>query len=56
MKKFIKNWIDVMLLILGMAFLILGVFLIYIPAGFITLGLCFAAMALLIAKKQATRG
>jgi len=56
MKKFVKNWIDVMLLLAGMTFLILGVFLIYIPAGFIILGLCFAAMAFLIAKKQATRG
>jgi hypothetical protein len=56
MKKFIKNWIDVILLSTGMVFLILGVFLIYIPAGFITIGLYFVAMAFLIAKKRATRG
>jgi 4-amino-4-deoxy-L-arabinose transferase-like glycosyltransferase len=56
MKKFVKNWIDGIFLSMGMIFLILGVFLIYIPAGFISMGLCFAAMAFLIAKKQATRG
>lgn len=44
--------LDVMFLMVGMSLLFFGVYLIYIPAGYITAGLCFMALAFLVAKKQ----
>jgi hypothetical protein len=49
-------WLDVLLLLLGMAFIVTGAFLIFQPVGYIVLGLCFIALAFFIAKKQAIRG
>lgn len=43
--------IDDILLVAGIILLSKGVFLIYIPAGYITLGICFIAFAFFIAKK-----
>jgi hypothetical protein len=50
-KNFIKKYIDDFLVIVGVSSLALGVFLIYIPAGYIVLGLCLIALAFLIARK-----
>lgn len=47
---------DAIFLILGYVCLAIGVFLIYIPAGWITVGLCFLALAFFVAKKQAMGG
>ena len=55
MKKKLFEWLDVFLLGIGVALISAGAFQIYIPAGFITLGLCFAALAFFVAKKQAGR-
>lgn len=54
--KRLASWLDVFLLLPGMAFIVVGVFLIYRPAGYIVLGLCFIALAFFIAKKQAAGG
>jgi len=43
--------LDDMLLIIGVILLAIGVFKIYIPAGYIVLGICFIAFAFFIAKK-----
>ena len=43
--------IDDILFIIGIILLAMGVFQIYIPAGYITLGICFIAFAFFIAKK-----
>jgi len=57
-KKYFKNIIktlsklaDDILLIIGIILLSVGVFKIYNPAGYITLGICFIAFAFFIAKK-----
>ena len=42
---------DVMLLI-GATWLVYGVFQIYVPAGYIVLGLCFIVMAYLMATRK----
>ncbi|SKC62406.1 hypothetical protein [Maledivibacter halophilus] len=47
----ILKLIDDIFLILGMALLSIGVFKIFIPAGYITLGICFIAFAFFIAEK-----
>jgi hypothetical protein len=46
-------WLDVVFLIPGMVLMAIGVFKIYIPAGYIMAGLCFIALAFFIGKKQA---
>lgn len=43
--------IDDILLLAGITLLSIGVFKIFIPAGYITLGICFIAFAFFIAKK-----
>lgn len=43
--------IDDILLIIGVVLLAIGVFKIYIPAGYIVLGICFIAFAIFVAKK-----
>jgi len=54
--KLFASWLDVAFLILGMASITGGVFLIFRPAGFIILGLCLVALAFFVAKKQAGGG
>jgi hypothetical protein len=46
MKKYISD----ILFGVGGVLIAVGVFLIYIPAGFITLGVCFSAFAFIYAK------
>lgn len=43
--------IDDILLVVGVTLLSIGVFKIYIPGGYITLGICMIAFAFFIAKK-----
>ena len=57
-KNYFKNIIktllklaDDILLIIGIILLSVGVFKIFIPAGYIILGICFIAFAFFIAKK-----
>lgn len=49
--KIISKCIDDALLIIGIILLSIGVFKIFIPAGYIILGICFIAFAFFIAKK-----
>jgi len=54
LKNIRKIWsrcIDDILLALGMFFLVNGIFLIYIPAAYIALGICFMFLAFITAKK-----
>ncbi|MBP2638431.1 MAG: hypothetical protein H6Q72_4338 [Firmicutes bacterium] len=51
MKK-ISKIIDDLLLITGMSFVSGGVFLIYIPAGFITSGMCLIGLGILAARRR----
>jgi predicted tellurium resistance membrane protein TerC len=58
LKKFLKSisktllvCIDDILLIIGIILLTIGTFKIFIPAGYITLGICFIAFAFFVAKK-----
>ncbi|HEX2986089.1 MAG TPA: hypothetical protein VHO71_04665 [Caproiciproducens sp.] len=44
---------DVIFLFAGILCLAIGTFLIYIPAGWISLGVCFIALAFFIGRKQA---
>lgn len=46
----IKKLLDDVLMVAGMVFICLGMFLIYIPVGFITMGCCLIALAILVAK------
>lgn len=46
-----KKGIDAILLLLGMASINIGVFLLNVPAGFISLGICFVLLAFIVAKK-----
>lgn len=50
------KWLDLVLLLAGMVLIAWGVFLIYVPAGYIISGFCCIANALLIAKKQVGGG
>jgi predicted tellurium resistance membrane protein TerC len=57
-KKVLKNISNILvncgtdiLLIIGIVLLTIGVFKIFIPAGYITLGICFITFAFFIAKK-----
>ena len=55
-KKIVKRlakWLDAIFLLPGMALISLGAFQIFRPAGFITAGVCFIALAFFIASKQA---
>jgi len=54
--KCLGVWLDVFLLLPGMVFLSIGTFKIYIPAGYLMIGLCFIALAFFVAKKQADGG
>ena len=49
--KIITKCIDDILLIIGIILLSIGVFKIFIPAGYIVLGICFIAFAFFIARK-----
>ncbi|MBB6218192.1 hypothetical protein HNQ80_004332 [Anaerosolibacter carboniphilus] len=51
-KAFFMNYVDDMSLILGFTSVSVGVFKIYVPAGFIVLGICFMALAYFIAKRR----
>ena len=46
--------LDDILLVAGITCITRGVFLIYVPAGYIVLGLCLFGMAYLIAYRKAT--
>lgn len=46
--------LDDLLLVAGITCITRGVFLIYVPAGYIMLGLCLFGMAYLIAYRKAT--
>ena len=49
--------LDILFLIFGMGLVAYGISLIYMPAGYITAGLCLSALAFFVGKKQAqTRG
>jgi hypothetical protein len=50
------KYIDDILFALGVIFLSLGGFMIYIPAGFITLGVCCIAYAFIFARAATARG
>jgi len=49
--KILSKYVDDILLIIGIILLSVGVFEIFIPAGYIVLGICFIAFAFFIAKK-----
>jgi uncharacterized membrane protein SirB2 len=49
--KILLEFTDDFLLIIGIILLATGTFKIFIPAGYITLGICFIAFAFFIAKK-----
>lgn len=51
MKIIFLNTADDLFLILGVTMLSIGVFKIFIPAGYIVLGICCIAFAFFIAKK-----
>jgi len=51
--KRLAEWLDVIFLLPGMAFISWGVSKIYIPAGLITIGVCLIALAFFIAQKYA---
>jgi len=46
----LRKYIDDILLFLGLALISLGVFLIYIPAGFIASGFSLITLAYIVAK------
>jgi uncharacterized membrane protein SirB2 len=50
-SKILSKCIDDILLVVGVILLTIGVFKIFIPAGYILLGICFIAFAFFIAKK-----
>lgn len=49
------NNIDSLLLIPGTIFVSYGIFLIYVPAGFIAIGTFLIAIALIVAKKASIK-
>lgn len=49
--KILMRFMDDIFLAAGIGLLAYGIFLIYVPAGYITLGICFLALAFFIAKK-----
>lgn len=54
-KKVLKifiDFVDDISLVLGIYFLCKGIFKIYIPAGYISLGICLLALAFFIARKK----
>ncbi|CAB1243727.1 protein of unknown function [Ruminococcaceae bacterium BL-6] len=48
--KRLAEWLDVIFLLPGMAFLVYGTFQIYIPAGFILCGCCLIALSVIFGK------
>ena len=48
-------WLDVILLVAGMALISIGVFQIDIPAGYIVTGGCFIALAFFVGKQQVVK-
>lgn len=50
-REVIKAFDDI-LLVFGVGFLVYGIFLIYKPAGYITLGICFLGLAYLMAQRD----
>lgn len=50
--KALLKCIDDILLFAGVVLISKGVFQIYVPAGYITLGICFIAFAFFIAKRR----
>jgi len=55
LKRF-ASWLDVFLLLPGMALIAKGVFLIYQPAGYIMAGILLVTLAFFVAKKQTDGG
>lgn len=51
--KKVTDYIDDILLLSGVTLLSIGVFKIYIPAGFISLGVCLIAFAFFYASSRA---
>lgn len=54
--KRLASWLDAIFMLPGMVFIVIGVFLIYIPAGFIVLGVCLIVLAFFIAAKYSRGG
>lgn len=50
MFKMLSMILDDIFFIIGVALLAVGVFKIFVPAGYIVLGICFIAFAFFIAK------
>lgn len=53
--KILSMILDDIFFIIGVALLAVGVFKIFIPAGYIILGICFIAFAFFIAKSRVGR-
>lgn len=49
--SFLLQILDDILILAGIALMAKGVFMIHIPAGYITLGLCAMVLAYLVAKR-----
>lgn len=54
--KRLTKYIDDLLFVLGVVFLALGGFLVYVPVGFFILGVCCMAYAFIYAKSAVRRG
>jgi len=50
-RNILSKCIDDIFLVIGIVLLAIGVFKIFIPAGYITLGICCIAFAFFIAKE-----
>ncbi len=48
---FLKKILEDIIALIGITLLAIGVFKIYIPAGYITLGICFMALAFFMGKR-----
>lgn len=46
------DFIDDILLLMGIWFLCRGIFMIYVPAGYIAIGICLLAFAFFIVRKK----
>jgi len=56
MKKILKNHAEDIILALGVVVFEIGTFQIYIPAGFMSLGVCMVAYAVLYANSAGKSG
>jgi len=52
-KKWIKDWLDAVLLLLGLTSICIGAFFITASIGFIVMGACLSGLAFFVAKKSA---